>query len=270
MDNFYHLLPQWLEVALHAAQKGGSVLKRYWGNLKEIQEKSIPGDLVTEADRQAESAIIEVLSQHFPDHRILGEESGLNQQVSDFTWAIDPLDGTTNYTHQYPLVAVSIGLLYQQQPILGVVYNPIMEELFTGVKGLGAHLNGFSIGVSKVDSLEQSLLSTGFSYDRRHRKDNNYAEFVHFTNLSQGVRRGGAASLDLAYVACGRLDGYWELGLKPWDIAAGAIIVMEAGGQATDYDLRSIDFESGRVLATNGHLQQVMSEQLLADAFKIH
>jgi len=256
-------LPQWLELATQAALQAGAVLKKYWGNLSEIREKEHPGDLVTEAARQAENVILAFLKKAFPDHQILAEESGLYQMKSPFLWAVDPLDGTTNYAHQYPMSAVSIGLIEHQEPLLGVIYNPFSDELFQAAKGLGAKLNHQPIKVSKIRELNKSLLATGFAYNRRETADNNYAEFCHFTNLTQGVRRAGAASLDLAYVACGRLDGYWELGLKPWDIAAGAVIVSEAGGKVTDYDLSSLKFESGRILASNQLLHPAMSHELL-------
>ena len=255
-------LHEWLHVATEAARQGGVVLKHFWGNLQTIKEKQFPGDLVTEADQQSEKAILDWLSHHFPQHQILAEESGLSQQYSDFIWAIDPLDGTTNYAHQYPMAAVSIGLMYQQEPILGVIYNPFTEELYQAAQGLGATLNQRPIHVSSISDLNKSLLATGFAYDRRETADNNYAEFCHFTHITQGVRRAGAASLDLAYVACGRLDGYWERGLKPWDIVAGVILVKEAGGQVSDYTLESLKVESGRILATNGHLHSTMSQEL--------
>lgn len=255
-------LPQWLTLATQAAQQGGAILKKFWGHLKEIREKNFPGDLVTEADQESEQVIIQWLSKHFPEHQILAEESGLSHQHSEFIWAIDPLDGTTNYAHQYPMAAVSIGLIYQQEPILGVIYNPLTEELFQAAKGLGASLNQQPIKVSSISHLKESLLATGFAYDRRETPDNNYAEFCHFTHLTQGVRRAGAASLDLAYVACGRLDGYWERGLKPWDIAAGTILVREAGGLVSDYKLGPLQLDSGRILASNGHLQGEMSREL--------
>lgn len=261
--DIHRLLPEWLEIAKQAAKIGGAVLKKFWGNLKEVREKGFPGDLVTEADQESEKLIIAYLSQHFPDHQILAEESGFSQKPSDFIWAIDPLDGTTNYAHQYPMAAVSIGLIYQQEAILGVIYNPFTEELFQAAKGWGASLNDSPLAVSNISHLKESLLATGFAYDRRETSDNNYAEFCHFTNLTQGVRRAGAASLDLAYVACGRIDGYWERGLKPWDMAAGAILVTEAGGRISDYDLETIRWESGRILATNGHLHSAMSAELI-------
>lgn len=256
------LLQEWLDLATQAAWQGGVVLKHFWGNLSEIKEKEFPGDLVTEADQQSEKIIMDWLFHYFPDHQILAEESGFLQHPSEFIWAIDPLDGTTNYAHQYPMAAVSIGLIYQQEPILGVVYNPFTDELYQAAKGLGATLNQQPIHVSPISDLNKSLLATGFAYDRRETTDNNYAEFCHFTHLTQGVRRAGAASLDLAYVACGRLDGYWERGLKPWDIAAGAVLVHEAGGQVSNYQLGKLDLESGRILATNGYLQAAMSQEL--------
>jgi myo-inositol-1(or 4)-monophosphatase len=256
------LLQEWLMIATQAARLGGTVLKQYWGNLHNIKEKEFAGDLVTEADQQSEKIILEWITRHFPDHQILAEESGLSQQHSEFIWVIDPLDGTTNYAHQYPMAAVSIGLVYQQEPLLGVIYNPFTEELYQAAKNMGACLNKHPIRVSSTVDLSKSLLATGFAYDRRETTDNNYAEFCHLTHLTQGVRRAGAASLDLAYVACGRLDGYWERGLKPWDMAAGIILVKEAGGQVSDYTLGHLNMESGRILASNGHLQAVMSEEL--------
>ena len=257
-------LQTWLDIATEAALAGGSVLQHYWGNLTQIDEKGRSGDLVTEADRASEAAVMAVLERHLPcHHNILAEESG--QRGNDqgrFQWAIDPLDGTTNYTHQYPFCAVSIGLLIDREPTLGVVYDPIHNDLFRGATGLGATLNRQSMRVSTTNELAQSLLVTGFAYDRRETLDNNYAEFCHFTHLTQGVRRGGSAAMDLAYVACGRLDGYWERGLSAWDIAAGIVLVREAGGTVTAYDGSPLDVASGRLLATNGHLHSAMEQVL--------
>ncbi|PSR15619.1 inositol monophosphatase [filamentous cyanobacterium CCP3] len=257
-------LQRWLDSATEAALAAGAVLQHYWGNLSRIDEKGRSGDLVTEADRGAEAAVMAVLERHLPaDHGVLAEESGvIRGREASLLWAIDPLDGTTNYTHQYPFCAVSIGLLAEGEPVLGVVYDPIHNDLFRAATGLGASLNRRPIHVSKTDRLAQSLLVTGFAYDRRETPDNNYAEFCHFTHLSQGVRRGGAAAIDLAYVACGRLDGYWERGLAPWDIAAGIVLVREAGGRVTAYDGSPMDVMAGRLLASNGHLHQVMSHTL--------
>ncbi len=257
-------LEVFLDVATEAALSAGAILQSFWGNLKSVQEKGRPGDLVTEADAAAEAAVITILKRHFPGHQILAEESGYQgSDTSRFLWAIDPLDGTTNYAHQYPLSATSIALLIDGVPQVGVIFDPFHQELFRAASGLGATRNRQSINVSQTSTLSQSLLVTGFAYDRRETVDNNYAEFCHFTHLTQGVRRGGAASLDLAYVACGRLDGYWERGLSPWDIAAGIVLVQEAGGQVSAYDQAPVDLSSGRILATNGYLHESLSTELL-------
>ncbi|ESA35228.1 inositol monophosphatase fructose- -bisphosphatase family protein [Leptolyngbya sp. Heron Island J] len=256
-------LQRFLEIATEAALAGGAVLQRYWGNLSSIQEKGRSGDLVTEADRASEVAVLAVIKRHLPDHAILAEESGqLGHSDNPLLWAIDPLDGTTNYAHQYPLCAVSIGLLVAGKPMVGVVYNPILQDLYRAAKGLGATHNRQSIQVSKATQLSNSLLVTGFAYDRRETIDNNYAEFCHFTHLTQGVRRGGSASIDLAHVASGCLDGYWERGLSPWDLAAGVVLVEEAGGQVSAYNGDPFDIYSGRLVATNGALHQPIVHEL--------
>jgi myo-inositol-1(or 4)-monophosphatase len=256
----------YLDIALQAAKIGGECLRHHWGRFAYVKEKTFPGDLVTEADHASEKAIIDFLKQQVPSHVILSEEAGLSEKrEKDFLWVIDPLDGTTNYTHQHPMVAVSIGLLYRHEPIVGVIFNPIHNELYEACTGFGARLNKEPIQVSKVASFQKSLLATGFAYDRQNTKDNNYAEFVHFTQVSQGVRREGSAALDLAYLATGRFDGYWERGVKPWDMAAGVVIVREAGGKVTAYDGGPLDMNSGRILASNG----VMHEMLIAELEKV-
>ncbi len=258
-------LAKFLDIATEAALAGGAILQQYWGKLHQVRGKGRWGDLVTEADVASEQAILAVMERHLPDHPILAEESGLQaQKASDspFLWAIDPLDGTTNYAHQYPFYAVSIGLLVEGIPQVGVVYLPFFGELFRAAQGLGATLNRQPIQVSTTETLAQSLLVTGFAYDRRETDDNNYAEFCHLTHETQGVRRGGSAASDLAYVACGRLDGYWERGLSPWDLAAGVVLVQEAGGSVTAYDRTPLNLESGRILATNGRLHDALSEEL--------
>jgi myo-inositol-1(or 4)-monophosphatase len=254
-----------LDIATEAALAGGAVLQHYWGNLSDIQEKGRPGDLVTEADRAAEQAVLAVLARHVPDHAILAEESGqvVGKLDAEYLWAVDPLDGTTNYAHEYPFFAVSVGLLVQGIPTVGVVYDPIHHDLFRAATGLGATLNRRPIGVSSTTQLANSLLVSGFAYDRTMTPDNNYAEFCHLTHLTQGVRRDGAAALDLAYVACGRFDGYWERGLSPWDVVAGVVLVREAGGQVTAYDGTAFVLTSGRILATNGPIHGDLSRELL-------
>jgi myo-inositol-1(or 4)-monophosphatase len=262
-------LQDWLKIALEAAYGAGEILKRHWGKLSGVSEKSHPGDLVTIADLESEKLIVDLLHNHYPNHSILAEESGV-QFVSKypdenaFIWAIDPLDGTTNYTHNFPMVCVSIALLYQQKPVVAVVYNPIVNELFYATQGQGAFLNGAPICVSKVSEVSRSLLATGFAYDRCVNPDNNLPEFCKLTLISQGVRRMGSAALDLAYVAAGRLDGYWERGLQPWDMAAGALLVEEAGGVVTDHDQCPFQIYSGRILAANGILNSAFSEALIS------
>jgi myo-inositol-1(or 4)-monophosphatase len=241
----------------------GAILESLWGKVQQIQEKGHAGDLVTEADRQAEGVILEILKRHCPDHAILAEESGQSGDKDNvYKWAIDPLDGTTNFAHGYPVACVSIALLINGIPAIGVIYNPFRHELFRGATKLGATLNRQPIQVSETADLAKSLLVSGFAYDRRETRDNNYAEFCHLTHLTQGVRRSGSAALDLADVACGRLDGYWERGIKPWDISAGVVILKEAGGKLSAYDGSPLDFNSGRILATNGKIHTALGHAL--------
>ena len=247
-----------LDIATEAASAAGAVLQQLQGNLQDVREKR-PGDLVTEADRQAEATVLEILQRHFPQDSILAEESGAlgDLDTDGFLWAIDPLDGTTNFAHGYPAAAVSIGLLLNGEPVMGVVFDVFRNELFRACQDMGATCNRRPIHVSDTRQLQHSLLVTGFAYDRRETSDNNYAEFCHFTHLTQGVRRGGSAS-----VAMGRLDGYWERGLSVWDIAAGIVLVREAGGQVTAYDGSALDIQSGRLLASNTHLHGAMQTEL--------
>jgi myo-inositol-1(or 4)-monophosphatase len=258
-------LQNWLDVATEAVLAAGAILENLWGNLETVQEKGLAGDLVTEADRKAESLILDVLERHCPHHAILAEESGYQgEQQSTYLWAIDPLDGTTNYAHSYPISCVSVGLMVEGVPQLGAIYNPFRRELFRAAKGLGATLNRRPIQVSASPTLAKSLLVSGFAYDRRETLDNNYAEFCHLTHLTQGVRRSGSAALDLTDVACGRLDGYWERGIKAWDITAGIVILEEAGGKVTAYDQSPLDITSGRILATNGLIHAELSQALVS------
>ncbi len=251
-----------LDIATEAALAAGALLRHFQPQRLEVREKR-PGDLVTQADEGSEALILRILTRHFPQDAILTEESGNQGTVNaDFCWVVDPLDGTTNFAHGYPFASVSIGLLHQQTSILGVVYDFFHDHLFRASLNQGATLNRCPIQVSQTEQLSHSLLITGFAYDRRETPDNNYAEFCHFTHLTQGVRRGGSAALDLAYVAAGWADGYWERGLSPWDIAAGIVIVQESGGTVTAYDGSPLDLKSGRILATNGKLQTQMQQEL--------
>jgi len=265
-------LRPFLDIAATAALEAGAILRSHFGKLESIEKKGASGNLVTEADHAAEAAILTILKHHVPDHAILAEEGGrLGNADSAYLWAIDPLDGTTNYAHQYPVFAVSIGLLVEGVPQLGVIYDPMRQELFQAGRGLGAwrdsHWDGKTerhpLQVSQTDALQESLLVTGFAYDRRQVSDNNYSEFCHLTDMTHGVRRAGAAALDLAYVAAGRLDGYWERGLSPWDMVAGVVLVEEAGGRVTAYDQSPWNMASGRILATNGQIHGELSQALM-------
>lgn len=256
-------LEHYSEFAIYLSREAGKILQKYWGKLSDIQQKKYAWDLVTEADKESEKVILDLIKKTFPSHAILSEEAGLHQiNSTEYTWVVDPLDGTTNYTHQYPAVSISIALLHHEEPIIGIVHNPIYEELFHAAKEQGSFLNGKPIHVSTVSGLSQSLLATGFAYDRRETEENNYREFCHMTHHSQGVRRGGSAALDLAYVAAGRLDGFWERGLNPWDIAAGVILIEEAGGKVSSYRGNELLLSSGRILATNGIIHPLMIEEL--------
>jgi myo-inositol-1(or 4)-monophosphatase len=218
-----------MAVARKAALLAGGILK---ANIHGPREITYKGDinLATEMDIRSERAVVETLRASFPDHDIVAEEETNIKNNSGFTWIIDPLDGTTNYAHGYPCFSVSIALEQAGEVVLGVVYDPMRDELFSAYKGQGAFLNGSAIRVSQSDRLIQSLLATGFPYDRKVSEKNNMTYFYKLLMASQEVRRDGSAALDLCYVACGRFDGFWELKLKPWDTAAGSMIVREAGG----------------------------------------
>lgn len=261
---FENQLDEYRKVALEVAVMGGEVLKSHIGKLSDIREKSRAGDLVTEADHRSEEAILSHLKKKFPTHSIVSEEKGVDLiEGADFSWAVDPLDGTINFTHQVPFFAVSIALLFRGEPIVGVVYNPYYNECFEAVIGRGATLNGEKIHVSSSEVLSKSLLATGFAYDRLETPDNNYAEFCYLTSQTRGVRRMGSAAMDLAFVACGRFDGFWERGLRVWDVAAGIILVREAGGIVSSYENQPIVVDSGRILATNGRIHKELSSKLL-------
>ncbi|MDD8016971.1 MAG: inositol monophosphatase family protein [Bacteroidota bacterium] len=253
-----------LNVALEAALEAGKFLKYNIGKVKNIErKKGEETNLVTEIDKQSEALIIKKIHQHFPSHAILGEESGAGKNSSDYRWIIDPLDGTTNYTHGLPIFSVTIGVEHDGEIIAGVVYDPNAEEMFSAEKGKGAFLNGKKIRVSSADTLINSLLVTGFPYNVKENPDNVVEHFVNFLPVAQGVRRLGSAALDLAYVSSGRLDGYWEVFLQPWDKAAGILLVKEAGGKVTNFtgDERNIIYDP-KTLATNGVIHELMIDVL--------
>ncbi|MFM7313356.1 MAG: inositol monophosphatase family protein, partial [Cyanobium sp.] len=200
-------------------------------------------------DEAAEAAVLAVLAERSPGLGVLAEESGRRRGEGDLEWCVDPLDGTTNFAHGFPFFATSVGLTWRGLPLLGALAVPALHQFFWAAPGLGAWCNQERIRVSQVGSLSDSLLATGFAYDRQTRLDNNYAEFAWFTHRTRGVRRPGAAAVDLAYVACGRLDGYWERGLSPWDLAAGVALVEIAGGVVCAYDGHPLELASGRLIA---------------------
>lgn len=256
-------MKDFLAVAVEAARKAGGILKE---NLSGTREITYKGDinLVTEMDTRSERAVVGTLRASFPDHGIIAEEETTIRNGSGYTWIIDPLDGTTNYAHGYPCFSVSIALEHQGDVITGVVYDPMRDELFTAQKGQGAYLNGKGIKVSTVDTLIKSLLATGFPYDRKVSEKNNMDYFHDLLMASQEVRRDGSAALDLCSVAAGRFDGFWELKLKPWDVAAGSLIVREAGGRVTDLSDNTFDIFADEVLASNGMIHGQIVEILRA------
>ena len=251
-------------VARTAAAAGGRELAERFGSVNQIREKGRAGDLVTEADLAAEAAVLAVLERETPDLGVLAEESGRRERPSPLQWCVDPLDGTTNYAHGYPFFGTSVGLTWHGQPLLGALAVPALDQLFWAAPGLGSWCNDHRLQVSDCRHLDQSLLVTGFAYDRHTRLDNNYAEFAYFTHRTRGVRRGGAAAVDLAFVAAGRLDGYWERGLSPWDLCAGVVLVEQAGGLVSAYDGSPLDLEDGRLIACTPGLQTALIEGLQA------
>jgi myo-inositol-1(or 4)-monophosphatase len=249
-----------LTVAIESAKEAGRFLKLNLGKVKNIESKKEEINLVTEIDKGSEKKIIDFLKSRFPNHSILAEESGETNPGSDFKWIIDPLDGTTNYTHSFPVFCVSIALEFKGEVILGVVYDPNLDELFYAEKGKGAFLNGKRISVSKTDKLIKSMLATGFPYNVKENPDNCIEHFVNFLMEAQAIRRLGSAALDLVYVACGRLDGFWEVNLNPWDTAAGKIIVEEAGGKVTDFYGNDFNIYTKGIVASNGLIHEQMLE----------
>lgn len=250
-----------LAVAQEAAAAGAAILRSGWGQRPSFEYKSSNSDLVTDFDRRAESAVLEVLTGAFPDDGITAEESGRQASGSGRTWHVDPLDGTTNFVHGLPLFATSIGLVADGRSVVGVVAAPALGWSFQGAVGHGAFLNERPIHVSTVAELPRALLVTGFPYLRSEPHD-NLAEFVAFMGASQGVRRLGSAALDLCFVACGWLDGFWERHIKSWDLVAGAAIVEAAGGGVSDPDGGPFLPETGCILASNGRIHQAMLDEL--------
>jgi myo-inositol-1(or 4)-monophosphatase len=248
-----------LDTALEAARRAGKVLADRLGRQRTIQYKG-GIDLVTDADHAAEQVMLELLQERYPDHAVLAEESGVSRG-SGFRWILDPLDGTTNYSHRVPHFCVSVAVDSDEGLLAGVIHDPIRGEIFAASRGGGATLNGEPIHVADTRELDGALLCTGFPYDVREKPEAPLGLFNRLIRRSQGIRRFGSAALDLAYVACGRFDGFFEFGLKPWDIAAGALIVEEAGGRVTRVDGEPLDLALGDIIgAAPGLFEQMRDE----------
>ena len=263
---------KFLEVAKEAAYEAGEIQLSYLGKKKAISHKSNEFDLVTEADKLSEKKIVSIIQANFPDHEILGEESGkhLGSDKSEYLWVIDPLDGTTNFAHNFPHFAVSIGLVKNGKIFMGVVYDVCKNELFWAAEGTGAFLNSEPIEVSQIGELKKSLLATGFPCSKEKTLEENFVYFKEFVYKAQAVRRPGAAALDLCYVASGRLDGFWELNLAPWDVTAGTCIVREAGGKVTNFDSEDFNPEIKNIIASNSIIHEQMKQILFDCKEKIH
>ena len=251
-----------VDIAKGSAMIGSEILKKNYKKIQSITSKGRKGDLVTNVDLEVENKIKSFLLDKTPNISILAEESGRTNKSNSLMWCIDPLDGTTNYSHGYPFFGSSIGLVYKNIPILGAISIPYLNESYWGCINQGSYCNGSKLSVSKPINLSESLLVTGFAYDRYEIEDNNYAEFCWLTHKTRGVRRGGAAAVDLALVASGKLDGFWERGLEIWDIAAGAIIVYEAGGIVSNYPIGELDINSGKILACSPSINNELKKEL--------
>jgi myo-inositol-1(or 4)-monophosphatase len=253
----------YLKAAVEVAREAGAILREEFDLPRQISYKG-DVDLVTQADKRSEAAIVKRLTEYFPEHAIVAVEGSGHESASgsEYHWHVDPLDGTTNFAHAYPCFCVSIGLAHHDKVIAGVVFNPFYNELFAAARGQGATLNGKSIQVSKVSALSTSLLCTGFPVHKRLANPNIHY-YWDFTLRSHGVRRDGSAALDLACVACGRFDGFWEFGLQKWDTAAGVLLVEEAGGQISDFSGQPYRLGGPVMLATNGTIHEEMREVAL-------
>ena len=245
------------KVAIDTALKAGDYIRKNIGKAKDVRYKG-EINIVTDIDKKAENIIVNTIRKAYPSHNFLAEEETYTKRNLDFTWIIDPLDGTTNFLHGYPVFCVSIALEYKGKFLIGVVYDPTRNELFYAEKGKGAFLNKKKIHTSGVNNIKKALLSTGFAYDVKRTLNNNINNFAKFIKASQAVRRAGSAAIDLCYVACGRFDGFWELGLHPWDSAAASLIIEEAGGKVTQFDGSKYSIYDKEILASNSKIHSQM------------
>ena len=246
-----------LDFAVATVREAGAVLRDYYRSGVTVKYKG-EIDLITEADHASEALILQHIRAAYPDCAILSEESGASANTSPHVWIADPLDGTTNFAHGLPIFSVTLALMVNDVIEVGATYDPIYDELYTARRGQGAYLNGERLRVSAAPVLDQALLVTGFPYDRRTNSNNNIRQFADFSLRAQGVLRLGSAALDLGAVAAGRLDGYWEFKINPWDIAAGVLLVTEAGGQVTAPDGSPLDLFARQIVASNGLIQNEM------------
>lgn len=251
------------ECAIDAALLGGKILKEGFGTSFKITSKEGKNNLVTEYDNKSERAIIDLIKSRFPNHNFWAEESGKSgEQSAEITWVIDPLDGTVNFAHNVPIFSVSIAAIKGKDILCGVVYHPMLDELFVAVKGQGATLNGKKITPSTTDNLSTSFLVTGFPYNVHENPGHCIDHFVYIVQSGIPIRRLGSAALDLCYVACGRFDGFWEINLHPWDVAAGVLIVREAGGHVTQYDGAEYFITNDNMLSSNGIIHDELIQTL--------
>ncbi len=246
------------EVLLQATKEAGAIIQQYFQGSFQVDNKEGINNLVTEVDNHSEKRIIEIIREHFPDHSIISEEAGELIQDSPYQWIIDPIDGTVNFAHGIPLCCVSIGLKFGNDLLLGTVYNPMMNELFFAEKGKGAYLNDRKISVSQKTDFRKACLVTGFPYKWPNSTEHPIRVFERFILEGLPVRRLGSAAIDLCWVACGRFDGFWEYNLSSWDVAAGYLIVQEAGGVITNFDGEPYSVFDKQTLATNGHIHENM------------
>jgi len=249
------------DAAIAFAREAGAILREGFGRTHVAEHKGAI-DLVTEYDKRSEALVLGRIRERFPDHRVLAEESGTQGGTGAVRWVIDPLDGTTNFAHNYPFFCVSIGVEVDGRMVAGAIYDPVRDEMFAAADRRGATLNGAPIRVSTVSTLQDALLVTGFPYDVREHPDRHLGPFRAFLTRAQALRRDGSAALNLAYLAMGRFDGFWELWLSPWDLAAGTLIVQEAGGTVTRWDGTPFSIEGRELLASNGRLHEEMLDVL--------
>ena len=255
MKNYY-------KIAQAIIEKASNLILKNYNKIKKISYKKGHFNLVTNVDHEVEELIVKEINSNFPSHSIIAEESGIHKKDFTHVWFIDPIDGTTNFAHGYPFFCISIAFSKNGIVEFGLVKNPLTGELYTAKRNKGAKLNGQPISVSKIKKLEKSLLATGFPYDRKTSKFNNFKNFTNLTLRTQGVRRDGAAALDLCYVASGKTDGFWEVRLSPWDVAASVLIVEEAGGKVTDLRGNKYDIFDDKIVASNKHIHKELLKYL--------